>query len=181
MRVCKELMEMNGYNWKISKERRDLERNRLEEKEERIRRVQKLKRNIVETERRKYMQKKITESLGELPKNRRLLLEREMELERRLLLKEAKEDVWKKWRQNKGRRGKNPKINTREDRNPLEEKLKRIEMEVVKYKETNEQKRQEEEQRHNDQEEKEEVKKQNRLASEVESHIKKMKNRDKRK
>ena len=131
--MCKELMEMNGYKWKFSKERRDLERSRLEEKEEWICRAQRLKQNFVEAERKKHIHKKIIESLGELPKNKRLLLEREIQLERRPHLKEAKEEVWKKWKQNKGRKGTNPKIKTREDRNPLEEKLERLKLEVVKF------------------------------------------------
>ena len=33
MRLCKEMMEVDGYKWKISKERRDMERNKLEEKQ----------------------------------------------------------------------------------------------------------------------------------------------------
>ena len=98
LRVCKDLMEMNGYKWKISKERREMERSKLEERHDRIKRAQKQKMDIVETERKKNIQRRITESLGELLRNRRILLERELELERRLLLKEAKEEVWKQVR-----------------------------------------------------------------------------------
>ena len=99
-----------------------------------------IKQNAIETERKKVIQKKITESLGELPGNRRVILERELEKERRLLLKEAKEEIWKKWRQKKGRSSTNPKLITREDKLSLEEKLKRIELEVARYKEDKEKK-----------------------------------------
>ena len=187
--------------WKISKERRELERNRLEDRQERINRAQKQKRDIMEKERRKNIQQRITDSLGELPRNRRILLERELDLERRLLLKEAKEEVWKKWRQNKGRKGTNPKIKTREDKNPMEEKLRKIEMEVIKFKEERDRKQQEES-RNVDKEEDEETKKQKRLetkkrlegyweklrwvmkileeTTELQSNIKKKKNTDSR-
>ena len=47
----------------------------------------------------KKKQQKITENLENLPEIKRILLEREMEKERRLNLKEAKEEVWKRWRQ----------------------------------------------------------------------------------
>ena len=52
-----------------------------------------------------------------------------------------------KWRQNKGRKGTNPKIKTKEDKNPLDDKLKRVELEVTKYKEARDKKKQEEENR----------------------------------
>ena len=95
MRLCKEMMEMNGYNWRKSSERREFERNRLEEREERIMTAQRKKQNIMENERKRQIQRRITESLGELPNNKRILLEREIELEKRLLIKEAKEEIWK--------------------------------------------------------------------------------------
>ena len=67
-----------------------------------------------------------------LPRNRRILVERETEKERKLLLKEAKEELWKRWRQKKGRINQ-PKLKNGEE--DLEKKLKRIEEEVSKYKE----------------------------------------------
>ena len=128
--------------------------------------VQRKKQNIMEKERKRQIQTRITESLGELPNNKRILLEREMELEKRLLIKEAKEEIWKKWRQNKGRKKTNPKILTKEDKNPIEDKLKRVELEVAKFKEERDKKkRDEEKQRQGDQPEDEEAKKQRRLAT----------------
>ena len=91
------------------------------------------------------IQLKITEKLAELPRNRKILLERELEKERRILMKEAKEEIWKKWRQKKGRNGTNPKLTTKEDRHTMEEKLKRVELEVAKYREVVEKRKKEEE------------------------------------
>ena len=87
----------------------------------------------------KKLQTKITETLKELPRNRRILLEGEMEKERRMTLREAKQEVWKKWRQSKGRRKNNPKtINKKNNKNntneELEAKLEKIEMAVQSYK-----------------------------------------------
>ena len=128
--------------------------------------AQRKKQNIMEKERKRQIQTRITESLGELPNNKRILLEREMELEKRLLIKEAKEEIWKKWRQNKGRKKTNPRILTKEDKNPIEDKLKRVELEVAKFKEERDKKKREEEkQRQGDQPEDEESKKQRRLAT----------------
>ena len=49
----------------------------------------------------------MTESLKILPKNQRIIIEREEEKERLMLLQEAKVELWRKWRQ---RRGRTPKI-----------------------------------------------------------------------
>ena len=68
-----------------------------------------------------------------------------MEREKRILIKEAKEEIWKKWRQKKGRNGTNPKLIIRNDRQSLEEKLRRVESEVEKYKKVVENRRKEEE------------------------------------
>ena len=62
MRLCKEMMKLNGNKWRKSKERRELERNRLEEREERIGRAQRLKLDIMEKEKKKQIQRRITES-----------------------------------------------------------------------------------------------------------------------
>ena len=79
--------------------------------------------------------------LKELPRNRRILLEGEMEKERRMILREATQEVWKKWRQSKGRRKNNPKtknikdINNKNNTNEeLEAKLEKREIAVQSYK-----------------------------------------------
>ena len=81
----------------------------------------------------KKKQQKITEALEKIPDNRRIILERELERERRMNLKEAKEEVWKRWRLTKGRRNTNPHKNL--DKSNLDKKLDRIEKEVARYEE----------------------------------------------
>ena len=49
------------------------------------------------------LQSKISECWKKLPAMRKKMIELEEEKERRLLLKEAKEELWKRWRQKKGR------------------------------------------------------------------------------
>ena len=88
-------MKEEGYNWKISKERRDIEREQNRDREERLERANAQKERTLYTLERKEKQRKITETLDKLPKNRQIILERELEKERRLTLKEAREDVWK--------------------------------------------------------------------------------------
>ena len=51
---------------------------------------------------RKKLQK-ITETLEQLPKNTQILIEREEEKRKRILLQDAKQELWKRWRQRKGR------------------------------------------------------------------------------
>ena len=82
---------------------------------------------------RRDMQTKITQRLQIIPRNRQILLEKQMEKERLMYLKEAKEEIWKRWRQTKGRRGTNPHRN--KDGRGLDEKLEKIELEVEKYEE----------------------------------------------
>ena len=65
-KICKEIIEKEGGNWKISKERREIEKKREEEKQERILRAQ-----IKQGEWKKTrIQMKITETLEKLPSNR---------------------------------------------------------------------------------------------------------------
>ena len=58
-----------------------------------------------------------------------------MEKQRKITLKEAKHESWRKWRQNKGR-NKPPQNMTKENKDKeLEKKLSRIEEELKKYEE----------------------------------------------
>ena len=125
LKLCREMMREEGYNWKISRERREEERRKQEEKAERLQRAAKQKEKFDERMEVKKKQQKITETLGKLPINRRILLERDLEKERRLDLKEAKEEIWKRWRLTKGRRKTNPHKNI--DRSSLENKLEKVE------------------------------------------------------
>ena len=135
MKLCREVMSEHGYNWKISKERRELMRKEEEEKRERQSRAAKKKEETPERIENKKLQRKITDTLGELPRNKRIILERELDRERRMTLKEAKEELWKKWRQSKGKRKSNPKYTKKTRNETLEEQLDKIETEVNKYKE----------------------------------------------
>ena len=77
------------------------------------------------------IQTKITENLVQLPKNRQILMQREEERERRILIQETKKALWKRWRQRKGR---GEKLTTGGDKENLGEKLSKVEAEVKRYK-----------------------------------------------
>ena len=136
MRLCRKTLEMEGITWAKSKERREMERSKILRLSE-----GKAKKKIqVEKKEKETIQRKITENLAILPKNRQILLQREEERERRILLQETKKELWKRWRQRKGR---GMRDQTRDDKENLEDKLKKIEAEVAKYKEELERKEQE--------------------------------------
>ena len=142
--LCREALEIDGTNWEKSKERRAEEKKKEEEKLERLRRAEIKRNTLTEKLEKRKLQTKITETLQELPQNRRILVEREKERERKLLLQEAKLELWKKWRQKKGR-GKVPKITQmkEQEKESLTRELEKIEAEVEKYKEEIEEKRRE--------------------------------------
>ena len=84
-----------------------MDRKTAEEKEERLERGRKKGENVRHKERCKKIQTKITETLLKIPSNRQKIIREEEERERKLLLEEAKDEIWKRWRQNKGRKNKN--------------------------------------------------------------------------
>ena len=69
-----------------------------------------------------------------IPSNRRILLEKRIEKERKLDLKEAREKIWSKWRQNKGKKTHFPKLKTKGSKEALEDKLQKVEAEIESYK-----------------------------------------------
>ena len=91
LNLCKEMMKEEGYHRQKSKERREVERR----KQERLAEASAKKECTMEKLETRKLQTKITETLKEFPRNRRILLERELEKERRMTLKEAKEEIWK--------------------------------------------------------------------------------------
>ena len=93
-------------------------------------------------EKRKTIQKKITETLQKLPRNTQILIEREEEKRRRILLQEAKQELWRRWRQKKGRETEFTKDTRKLDE---EDRLKRIEREVKKHQEELEERKRKEE------------------------------------
>ena len=104
LRLCKEIMSEEGHNWKISKERREKEGEQKREREERLRRANNQRAETMQRLETKEKQIKITETLDKQPQKKWILLERELEKERRIILNEAREEVWKKWRQSKGKK-----------------------------------------------------------------------------
>ena len=101
LRVCREMIETEGDKWQKSKERRLEEKMKYEERERRLQVAGEKKRQTLDKLEKRKIQNKITENLRQLPENRRILIEREEEKERRLLLQEAKIELWKKWRKKK--------------------------------------------------------------------------------
>ena len=95
------MIETEGDKWQKSKERRFEEKMKYEERERRLQVAGEKKRQTLDKLEKRKIQNKITENLRQLPENRRILIEREEEKERRLLLQEAKIELWKKWRKKK--------------------------------------------------------------------------------
>ena len=106
IKLCKKMMQEEGFNWKISQERREQMRKEEIERTERKGRAAVKKTETLEKIENKNLQRKITDTLGKLPRNRRILLEREIEKERRITIKEAREELWKRWRHSKGKKKK---------------------------------------------------------------------------
>ena len=123
LRLCHEMMEEEGYHWKKSKERREQEKKNEDERQARLELAAEKRAKTLEKLETHKIQQKITDKLQELPQNRRILAERELERERKITLKEAREELWKKWRQSKGKRKDNPKLTTKSTKEDLEEKL----------------------------------------------------------
>ena len=73
------------------------------EKEDRLEKARVKKDNTKEKLEKKEKQLKITSELKKIPENRRKILPMEIEKERILTLKEAKEKFWNKHSQKKGR------------------------------------------------------------------------------
>ena len=96
-------------------------------------------------------QRKITEILNQLPENKAEMIRREEARERRLLLKETKEELWRRWRQRKGRgiEGWNPeKYDSKEaEHREIDKKLERAEKELKLHREEAEKKKLEEDEK----------------------------------
>ena len=77
---------------------------------------------------------KITTELKKIPDNERKILENDIEKERLMSLKEAKMEIWKRWRQKKGK-APELKDKKKQELENLEAKLEKIEKAVKKYEE----------------------------------------------
>ena len=73
------------------------------EKSERLGRAAVRREETLELIEKRQIQQKITENLKLLPENRRKIIEKEEERKRSLLMEEAENELWRKWRQRKGR------------------------------------------------------------------------------
>ena len=110
----------------------------MEEKErqKRIQKAEKKKQNLLTN-------MKINKIMREIPEEDRLKIIEEESRERRLELKEAKENIWKRWRIDSNRREKNENILRKEDKTKILEKLERV-MEKIEKEKVEEKKRKEE-------------------------------------
>ena len=138
LRLCKEIMKSDGINWNKSKERRELEFREEMERQRREKLDREAKENENHENEKRKVQTKITECWARLPEVRRKNVEAAEDRERRLLLKEAKEELWKRWRQKKGRKIKKPGELRDNERRNMEKRLERIEEELIKEKEERE-------------------------------------------
>ena len=131
MKLCREMIELNGEKWKKSKETRDRERREDLERQERLQVAGNKRKKTLHKLALKNIQTKITETLDKLPENRRKRIEMEEKKEKTLMMKEAKQAMWKKWQQKKGKKTKSWK--DLDDKESPEQKLERIEKEVERY------------------------------------------------
>ena len=123
IRLSVSFIKENSPAWEKTKERKIEERKLEIEKSERL--------EIAELKKRKAQEKdikdKIMEKMKILPQEKVKEMESNEERERRLDLKEAKENLWRKWR--KGNRLKEPRPTSSKEQ--LELKLKKIETMLI--------------------------------------------------
>ena len=140
-------LKEDGLNWKRSEERKDEDMRRRMNKQAEERKIKAGDRKEEDTNTsRQTIQLKISESLKRLPEVKKKAIEAEEERERRLMLKEAKEELWKRWRQRKGRKTDHPEVKDKEMER-MEYKLARIEKEIAHWEKEKEKKREDEEQK----------------------------------
>ena len=145
LRLCKQIMEKEGTHWKKSQERRELEKNELAERTERLQRAENKKQKTLSRIRCNKIQEKITSSLESLPENKRKILRMRENKEKAILLKEARREVWTKWRQSKGKMKVEKVLEAGE--HELEKRLEMIRKEVENYEREQEEQRKGEEEK----------------------------------
>merc|ERR1712208_112710 len=112
---------------------RDMGREKMLERRDRQIRAENKRKDTMEKLEKKQIQSRITSQLKLIPENRRKILEMEIERERIMILKEAKEELWKKWSQKKGRNQYRKQPKGEEEKADLERKLERIEEAAKEY------------------------------------------------
>ena len=135
LRLCREMLAKDGVTWKKSQERREEERNEILEREDRKKRAAMKKKTGADKRELNMIQTKITSELQKIPENRRILLEQKIEKENNLELKEAREALWKRWNQKKG---KIPDINKPNNiktfkNKSVEERIEHLKKNLEKY------------------------------------------------
>ena len=129
LRLCKKIMELEGSHWKKSQERRELEKREAEEKRERLNKAEVKKKQTLHKVKCSKIQEKITSSLLLLPENERKLIRMRENREKAMVLREARREIWSRWRQNKGRKVREKtaeKSSMEEEEAELDKRLSRI-------------------------------------------------------
>ena len=94
IRICKKTIKEKGKGWKESSESRNAQKKLEIEKTERLERAAAQKADTIK----EITEKKILTNLKLLPNTRRVALENEQQRQKRMILTEVKQNMWKKWR-----------------------------------------------------------------------------------
>ena len=94
LRECVQYLKENEKKWKVEEEERLTERQKQEEKNKRQQKAKKMQ----ETETSKSVQNKITTTWSRIPELEQRHMIAEEEKGRRFELREAKVNMWKRWR-----------------------------------------------------------------------------------
>ena len=138
LRLCKEYLKENEQTWK-----QEGENNIKNAKRRKLKLAEKQKQATLT----RICQAKITETWGRLPKDQQKILQAEEATRRRFELREAKSNVWKKWRKKKDKNQPEEQGSQDESRRrsqeqawleKLEDTLKRLKREKIEKRATRE-------------------------------------------
>ena len=137
--LCRKFILENSQVW----QERDASRQEEIESQERAERKQRAsmkKIKYMKDQERKAKTRKITEMLEELPKKEQEKWMRDQRLEEGKMLKEIKDNLWKKWRGKASKRDKGEEIPREEEK--LDRKLKEMQRKIEEHRRNQEQKEQ---------------------------------------
>ena len=137
--LCREFIKENSQAWRSREEERDKELEDMRRKE-RTQVARYKKDRAIKNHVRKEKNQKITDLLRELPMGEEQRWRKEQRLEEGRVLKEMKDNMWKKWRGEP--KGKERKIEIPKDDDKIDEKLRDLERRIEEYR--NEQRKTEE-------------------------------------
>ena len=126
IRICKAIIKEHGPGWQESKEKREQQRKLEVEKAVRLKRAEMGRNEVIQ----RVTEEKILKITSMLPSKSRTRLENEESRDKRILLQETKTNLWKKWR---GRIPTKQEYQHLEKKERLEMQLKKIEKELEKY------------------------------------------------